>query len=329
MNFHLEFNPKDLAEKIKHTDKLMLIGSCFTENIGDKLLSYKFNVLQNPNGILFNPVSVCEAVENYINHTQISVEDVFELNEAYHSWQHHSRFSAANAADVVSKINESTALAHNYLKKTDWLIITLGSAWVYYLTDKAANKKNQSVAANNHKAPADWFNRQLLDLEKLYNLLSKTIQQLRNFNPSIKIIFTISPVRHLREGFVENNRSKSLLNIAVHKATEIFNSCYYFPAFELVIDDLRDHRFFAEDLVHPNYAATNYVWEKFVNTCIDNSSQKLMERINEINAAYSHKPFNTLSNAHQKFKATYLDKINSILQDYPYVQMDAEKAYFS
>ncbi|MGG9964562.1 GSCFA domain-containing protein [Ferruginibacter sp. SUN106] len=329
MNFHLEFSPKQLLQKINHQHKLLLVGSCFTENIGDKLVAHKFSVLQNPNGILFNPVSVKEALENYIVNKIIKEEDLFYLNEAYHSWQHHSRFSGITKEEAVNKINASTNVAHSYLKKTDFVVITLGSAWVYELSEKAANAKQGAVAANNHKAPADWFNRRLLSNAEVTELLNEMIKQLQNFNPSIKVIFTISPVRHLREGFVENNRSKAALINAVHLVTETFADVFYFPAYELVIDDLRDYRFFAEDMVHPNYAATNYVWEKFVACCIDETTQELMIAINEINAAISHKPFNSTSEAHKKFQQTNLTKIKNLQNKHPYLSFAKEEEYFN
>jgi GSCFA family len=329
MDFHLEFSPGPFAQKINHQHKLLLMGSCFTENMGDKLLAHKFSVLQNPNGILFNPVSVKEAVYNYISNKEMDETDLFYLNEAYHSWQHHSRFSGITKQDALQKINASTDSAHHYLKETDFVIITLGSAWVYELTEKAANAKTGSVAANNHKAPADWFSRRLLSNPEVIKLVNDTVCHLQQFNPLIKIIFTISPVRHLREGFVENNRSKAALINAVHLATERFENVFYFPAYELVIDDLRDYRFFAEDMVHPNYAATNYVWKKFVTSCIDESSQDLMRHINEINAASKHKPFNPASAAHQAFKLKYWNIIQSMQQKYPYLNLTEESTCFA
>jgi hypothetical protein len=328
MDFRLEFSPKQLPQKINHQHRLMLMGSCFTENIGDKLLAHKFSVLQNPNGILFNPVSVKEAIENYITNKIIAENDLFYLNEAYHSWQHHSRFSAVTKEAAVEKINTSTNSAHQYLQQTNFIVITLGSAWVYELTNKAANATIKNIAANNHKAPADWFNRRLLSNQEVINELSGMVLQLQNFNPAIKIIFTISPVRHLREGFVENNRSKAALINAVHLIAETFKNVFYFPAYELVIDDLRDYRFYAEDMVHPNYAATNYVWEKFIASCIDEPSQLLMKEINEINAAINHKPFNPGSAAHKKFCQTNIEKINKLQAQHPYINFDAGAAFF-
>jgi GSCFA family len=329
MNFHLEFSPKRLSQKINHQHKLLLMGSCFTENIGDKLLAHKFSVLQNPNGILFNPVNVKQAIENYIANKVITENDLFYLNEAYHSWQYHSRFSAVTKEAAVEKINTSTNTAHHYLHQTNFVIITLGSAWVYELTEKAANATIKNVAANNHKAPADWFNRRLLSNREVLNEIDAMVSQLQNFNPSIKIIFTISPVRHLREGFVENNRSKAALINAVHLATETFENVFYFPAYELVIDDLRDYRFYAEDMVHPNYAATNYVWQKFVSTCIDEPSQLLLKEINEINAAINHKPFNPGSAAHKKFQEINLNKIKALQRQHQYLDFISEQKYFN
>jgi hypothetical protein len=329
MDFHLEFTPKNIAQQISHQDKLLLIGSCFTENIGDKLMAHKFAVLQNPNGILFNPVSVKEAIENYISNKIITAEELFNLNEGYHSWQHHSRFSAVTKEAAVSKINSSTNTAHHYLKEAGFIIITFGSAWIYELSSKAANANPGAVAANNHKAPSDWFNRRLLSNAEVIGLIESIISQLQNFNPAIKIIFTISPVRHLREGFIENNRSKAALINAVHAVTENFNNVFYFPAYELVIDDLRDYRFFAEDMVHPNYAATNYVWEKFVAGCIDERSQQLMLQINELNAAMHHKPFNGHSAAHQLFKTKYLNIATAMQQKYPFLNLEKELTFFA
>jgi hypothetical protein len=328
MNFHLEFSPKQFTNKINHRNSLVLIGSCFTENIGDKLVAYKFNVLQNPNGILFNPVSVAEAIGNYISNKKITEEDLFYLNEGYHSWQHHSRFSSPVKAEAVSKINASTAAANIYLKTADVLMITLGSAWVYELTDDAMNAGTGAVAANNHKAPAAWFNRRLLSAKELDNVLGSMISKLAAFNPSLRIIFTISPVRHLREGFIENNCSKAALISAVHKLVDENSQLAYFPAYELVIDDLRDYRFYAEDMVHPNYAATNYVWEKFVSACIDEPSQQLMKTINELNAAKSHKPFNPVSTAHKNFLQKNLEKVNLLQQQHPYLDLQMEAKYF-
>ncbi len=321
MEFRLEFNPKIFSTKITHCEKQFLIGSCFTENIGTKLKQHKFSVLENPHGILFNPVSIAKSISSYIENKKYCEEDLFYHNEAWHSWDHHSRFSNPDKTNCLMLINNSQQQAHEYLKNTDWLMITLGSAFVYEL--------NNEVVANCHKVPTDKFVKKLLSSTEVSDVLKKILEKLRAFNPTLKVIFTISPVRHLRDGFVENNRSKANLIAAIHEIVEKSNQYFYFPAYELVIDDLRDYRFFAEDMVHPNYAATNYVWEKFVLTCIDEPSQQLMRQINEINAAINHKPFNPESEQHKKFLQTNLEKVKKLKQQYPYINLQEEEIFFN
>ena len=328
MKFHFEFDIKKLPQPITHKDKLFLIGSCFTENIGEKLKKHKFSVLENPNGILFNPVSVAEALTSYVENTRLTENDLFNLNEGWHSWKHHSRFSGLTPKETINKINTSTQDAHDYLKNVDHIMITLGSAWIYTLTEKASNAKVGSVAANNHKAPADWFHRRLMTIEEVLKVLDNMIHRLFLFNQKLKIIFTISPVRHLREGVVENNRSKAVLIHAVHHLVDKFEKLYYFPAYELVIDDLRDYRFYAEDLVHPNYFATQYVWEKFVDACMNESTKTLMEEIHAINLAFQHKPFNAGSAQHRKFLQSFYQKTYKLKEQYPYLNFEKELVYF-
>jgi hypothetical protein len=329
MKFRFEFEIKKLPQPITHRHKILLMGSCFTENIGEKLEKYKFTTLQNPNGILFNPVSVTEALTDYIEARSFTEKDLFHYNEGWHSWKHHSRFSAIYTNEALQKINTAVITAHNFLKQADYVIITLGSSWVYLLTDKALNAPVGSVAANNHKGLANWFNRKLLTSEDVLGALENVIHRLSLFNPNIKIIFTISPVRHLREGAVENNRSKATLIQAVHHLVDKFDRLYYFPAYELVIDDLRDYRFYAEDLVHPNYFATQYVWEKLVTACMDERTKALMEEIHSINLACQHKPFNSLSEQHKSFLNASMQKAKALQEAYPHLNFKKELEYFS
>ncbi len=328
MKFRFEFEIKKPTQFITHHDRLLLIGSCFTENIGEKLKKYKFNVLENPNGILFNPVSVAEAITSYICNDRITEADLFYLNEGWHSWKHHSRYSGITQEEAIEKINTSTANAHQYLKQADCLMITLGSSWIYSLTEKAVNAKPGAVAANNHKAPADWFHRRLMTTEEVLQVLDNMIHRLFLFNPDLRIIFTISPVRHLREGVVENNRSKAVLIQAVHHLVDKFDKLYYFPAYELVIDDLRDYRFYSEDLVHPNYFATQYVWEKFMSSCMDETTRSLITEIHSINLAYHHRAFNPSSEQHKKFLESYHQKTNSLQEQFPFLDFSKELEYF-
>lgn len=320
MNFHLEFSPKPFNTKIIHQDNLFLIGSCFTENIGSKFKQHKFSVLENPNGILFNPVSISKSITSYIQNKQYAKEDLFYENELWNSWEHHTRFSDVDMDICLHRINASQQQAHQFLKTADWVFITLGSAFVYEL-------ENKGVVANCHKVPADKFNKKLLNVEEVLAVLDNVIHRIFMLNPTIKIMFTVSPVRHLRDGFVENNRSKAVLIQAVHHLVNKFNKLFYFPAYELVIDDLRDYRFYAEDLVHPNYAATNYVWDKLVDCCIDENTIQLMKQLNEINAAVNHKSFNPTTEAHKKFIDTTINKINTIKKLHPHINFSNDESY--
>ncbi len=328
MNFRSEFTPKPFSTKIKHTDKLLLVGSCFTEQIGKKLAAHKFDVLENPNGILFNPISISKALSSYVKEKIYTEDDLFYHNELWASSEHHTRFSDIDKAITLKKVNDEQKAAIQFIKNADWILLTLGSAFMYEWKNMDDDGAYNNVAANCHKIPTDKFNRRLADATEIIKLLQNMQEAVYSINPSAKFIYTISPVRHLREGFIENNRSKATLNQAVHTLTNDKN-VFYFPAYELIIDDLRDYRFFAEDLVHPNYAATNYVWEKFVPAVINDSSQELMKEINEINAAKNHKPFNENSSAHLSFKLKYLEKAKALQEKFDYLNMKEEIIYFT
>lgn len=326
MDFHLDFKPKAFPEKIAHEQNIFLAGSCFTEHIGAKLEQHKFNILQNPNGILFNTASLSQSIINYIDEKIYTAEELFHFNELWTSWDHHSKFSSIAKEICLQQINDSQAAAHNFLKTADWAILTLGSAFVYELTEE---KQKGRIVANCHKLPASSFTKRLLGLEEVLTQLDGLIYRLKKFNPKLKIIFTISPVRHLREGLIENNRSKATLIQAVHQVVDKFAGLYYFPAYELVIDDLRDYRFYAEDMVHPNYAATNYVWEKFVQTCIDSKALPLMKELHAVYMATQHKPFNPTSQSHQQFINTNKEKIHQLKENHPYLNFEKEMNFFT
>lgn len=321
MEFRRELDIKPFKEKISIRDPLMLIGSCFSENLGEKLIQSRFNLTINPNGILFNPVSIANSLTSYITNRPYNADMIFRQQEWWTSWDHHSRFSHAEPESLLKMINDSQHHAHEFLKKTKWLIITLGSAWVYQL-------ESGDVVANCHKVPTDKFRKKLLSIEETLSTLDNVIHRLFMFNPEIRIMFTISPVRHLRDGFVENNRSKAVLIHAVHHLVDKFANLYYFPAYELVIDDLRDYRFYAEDMVHPNYQATEYVWQKFLAAVMDKETLELLPRINSINAARAHKPFQPESQAHLKFRQKQLEVLESLQAEYPFVDWTGDLSFF-
>jgi hypothetical protein len=330
MQFQMPIQIKSPETRVDYRDKIMLTGSCFTEHIGNSLSELKFSVLQNPNGILFDPRSVCNSLISYIDNKLYKKEDLFPLNEVWNSWEHHSRFSNIDANECLRTINHAQQQAHDFLKKADWLIITLGSSFSYRLTDdaeKAGSLKGDGVA-NCHRAPSQWFNKYLLETDETIALIDSAYHRLIQFNPKLKIIFTISPVRHIRDGVIENNRSKARLIEAVHQMVNKFPGLYYFPAYELVIDVLRDYRFYDIDMVHPNYPATEFVMEKFREYFIDENSQQLMEEVRKIVIARKHKPFQPHTNAHKAFLKTHFEKTKELQSTHSFLDLGEEISYF-
>lgn len=331
MQLQLPIDIKPLAAPIQYGQKILLTGSCFTEHIGNALSNLKFDVLQNPNGILFGPDAVCKSLISYLENKQFREQDLFYLNEVWNSWDHHSRFSNISRSEAVRIINESQQTAHAFLKEADWLIITLGTAFIYELTlaaDTASAGLGDGVA-NCHRAPANWFNKKMAEIDAIKEMLEVCLKKLKEFNPRLRFIFTISPVRHTRDGVVENNQSKARLIEAVHYTVNKFESAYYFPAYELVIDVLRDYRFYDIDLVHPNYTATEFVLEKFSNYCISEEAQLLMNEIRQIVTARKHKPFQPETKAHKQFLAVHYEKTKLLHEKFPFLDLKEELNYFS
>ncbi len=318
---------KRLPEPITYKDKILLLGSCFTEHIGNALGEWKFPVLQNPNGILFDPASVCDSLISYVENRKYTDKDLFLLNEVWHSWHHHSRFSNVKQEVSLEAINDSQERAHQFLKEADWVIVTLGSSFSYRLTEMADGMQRQAVA-NCHRAPGAWFDKHLLEISETVTMLDNCYHRLLQFNPRLKFIFTISPVRHLRDGVVDNNRSKARLLEAVHHMVNKFDRLYYFPAYELVVDVLRDYRFYDIDLAHPNYLATSYVMERFVNSCIDPSAVELMQEIRQLVTARKHKAFQPDTNAHRQFLAIHYEKAKLLQEKYPFLNLGKELSFF-
>jgi len=336
MDFMLNFEPKKIAKLINYRDKLLLIGSCFTEHIGNALHEFKFSLLQNPNGILFDPVSVCNSLISYVQNRQYKESDLFQLNEIWNSWQHHSRFSHIDHEEGLRIINESQQQAHEFLKDANWVIITLGTSFSYRLTDltpqpplQGERGNTHAPVANCHRAPAQWFTKNLLSIQEIIEALDLCIHQLFQFNPRLQIIFTISPVRHIRDGVIENNRSKARLVEAVHHIVNKFDKLHYFPAYEIVIDILRDYRFYDIDFVHPNYLATDFVLQKFAASCLDDEARQLMDDLKKISIARRHKAFQPTTLAHKQFLQSSAEKTKELQRKYPFLDLKEELDYFT
>ncbi len=308
---------------IEHSDKLLLIGSCFTEHMGKRLHDAKFSIMENPHGILFNPLSVCNSLQQYLQGSPVREELFVYLHEVWHHWDFHSRFSNTDKEAARMAMNNSISAAHHFLAQADWLMITLGSAFQYHLID------GDIPVANCHRAPGQWFDKRLLSITQITEALEQCIQALKQFNPKLKIIFTISPVRHIRDGVIANNRSKARLLEAVHSLVDTHSHCFYFPAYELLIDVLRDYRFYDIDMVHPNFAATQTVWEAFAQHYLSAAAQKLTDKMLALSTAMNHKIQFPGTSAHKKFGRDFLQKIKQYQLEYPHIDFSKEEAYFS
>lgn len=322
MNFRLTFPVAPLEPSMRYTDKILLSGSCFAEEIGAQLQQHKFNVQVNPNGILFNPLSIAQSMQGYLDNKVYTEQDLFRHEDLWHSWDHHSRYSASSPSEVLAAINASQKAAHERLKEADWLIITLGSAHVYAL------KENNRVVANCHKVPDASFYKKLLSADEIIAALDNMMHRLFFINRKVNILFTVSPVRYIRDGVIENNLSKAILLQAVHHLVNKFDRLFYFPAYELVMDDLRDYRFYKEDMVHPNEQAIRYVWEHFASACLHPDAQQLLTQVTDILRARAHRPFNAGTPQHQQFLKAYAKKVKTLVEGNPFLEMGDELKYF-
>ena len=320
--FFLPIHINAPVERIRYPQKILLTGSCFTEHIGQHLADMKFDILQNPNGILFDPISVANSLISYLKPDLYRGEDLFFYNELWQSWKHHGQFSGIDQQLVLHHINNSQRSAHLFLKDADWLIITLGSAFGYLL-----NEENKTVA-NCHRAPANWFTKKLLPVEEMLAVLDEATHRLFEINPKLQIVYTISPVRHIRDGVIENNRSKARLIEVAHQLVGKFNRTYYFPAYELVIDVLRDYRFYDKDLVHPNYMATNYVVENFMEHYVHPETRLIADEIKKLQISLRHRALHPETEAHRRFLQEQYDKTLELKTKYPFLNFETELKHF-
>lgn len=322
MQFHIPLVPPPAATRIELRHPILLAGSCFTEHMGERLRNHKFRVLENPNGILFNPHSLAASLRRIPQAEPYATDDLFQHDGLWTSWDFHGRFAHPDPQQALLAMNTSLTEAHAFLKGCRWVLLTLGSAFVYRLADGR-------VVANCHKVPARHFTRSLLTTEETLQCLSDMVAELTAFVPDIRFIVTISPVRHLRDGFVDNNRSKAVLITAAHALCEKHENASYFPAYELVIDDLRDHRFYMEDMVHPNHLATEYVWERFSTAHISPASREAMKEIARLRAAMSHRPLHPDSGPHAAFRQRQLEAAMELSARMPWLDLSEEIRHFS
>lgn len=270
-------------KKINFLADLVFIGSCFSENISEKFSAHYINAFTNPNGIVYNPISISEQIINSVSQKRYAEEDVFFHNDQWHSFDFHSSFSALDKNTFLKKINQHAALFQEKITKANFLFISFGSAFVY--------KHEEKIVSNCHKLPGNFFNKELLSKESIVSSFKKTIQLLHKLNPNLQIVFSISPVKYIRDGIVENNLSKAILIQSVHEIISEHNNCKYFPAYEIIIDELRDYRFFKEDFIHPNELAINFVWEKLKNW-MDDETIMFINEVSKFNQFKNHRLIN-------------------------------------
>lgn len=285
-----------------------MLGSCFVENIGRKLEYFKFENFLNPLGILFHPAAIHKLLKRVHQKALFDEQDIFFHNEIWKCFEAHSDLNALQKEEVLSKLNSAVGETYTFLQNSTHVIVTPGTAWAY------RNKASGEIVANCHKVSQKNFTKELTEVK---NHLFDCVELIQNINPAVNIIFTISPVRHLKDGFVENQQSKAKLITAVHEVIAEKPGVDYFPAYEIMMDELRDYRFYNEDMMHPNQVAIDYIWNKFCEERISSEVMKIMKRVDNIQKGLSHRPFNEASEAHQKFKEDLQKKIQLLQQEYP------------
>lgn len=309
--------------EINHRQALLLIGSCFTEHIGRQLEARKFQTFTNPFGIVYNPESMVSCLERLLAGNQaFTEEELFENAGLWHSWEHHGRFSHPERAKTLAAINEVYARAAAFLTKTDVLLLTFGTSDVFVL------KETAKVVANNHKMPAVHFETRRLSVDEIVVRCAHALNALREKSPDIKVVLTVSPVRHIRSGLIENQRSKARLVLACEELESRLDFVHYFPAYELLLDDLRDYRFYDTDMLHPSETAVQYTWEYFSDSFFSEKTKSLNERIEKIGAAARHRPFHPDTAQHRAFQVAQLEVIATIEAEMPGLDFSMEKQIF-
>lgn len=299
--------------QIDYNSNLLLLGSCFSENIGEKFQYYKFQSAINPFGILFHPLAIENLVTRVINKDYYSKDDLHFNNEQWCCLDAHSKLNQASENKLLTLLNTQLDNTFEKLSNTSHVIITLGTSWVY------RHIASDKIVANCHKFLQKQFLKELLFVDDIAQSLEAIVSLVRSVNPKVNFIFTVSPVRHIKDGFVENTLSKSHLIAAIHQVIDPRSKLYYFPSYEIVMDELRDYRFYKEDMIHPNTLAIDYIWEKFQAVWLSKDAFKTLDKVASIQAKKRHRPFNPKSEAHQKFlKKLQLD-VNDLNEKYPHM----------
>ena len=315
MQFRTQIPIPKSTHLIDYHSKIISLGSCFAVNMSEKLDYFKFQNSCNPFGILFHPLAIEKFISFAVTQKVFTETDIFFYNERWHCYDAHSDLSNPDPIALINDLNTIIQSTWKQLSEATDIIITCGTAWVY------RNNESSVIVANCHKVPQKQFEKQLLSIAVIQESIRNTIHLIQSVNSETKIIFTVSPVRHIKDGFVENQLSKSHLISAIHGAFDLQVSTFsYFPSYEIMMDELRDYRFYADDMLHPSQLAIDYIWNRFKETNISETALSIMEEVETIQKSLSHKPFNPSSESHQKFEVKLKDKIVTLVSQYPFMK---------
>lgn len=315
MQFRTKISIPKSDNPIDYNSRILSLGSCFAVNMAEKLDYFKFQNTCNPFGILFHPLAIEKLISFAVSNKLFLEEDVFFHNERWHSFDAHSDLSNSNKEELIANLNAIVVSTRQHISEATHIIITYGTSWVY------RNLENNAVVANCHKVPQKQFGKEILSVETIENSIKNTIALIQKVNPEANVVFTVSPVRHLKDGFVENQVSKANLITAIYQTIKDKpQTINYFPSYEIMMDELRDYRFYAVDMVHPNQVAIDYIWERFSETSISAESHWIMKEVETIQKGLQHRPFNPNSESHQQFLSKLQDKMAEIQKQFPKIQ---------
>ncbi len=319
MNLFTKVEIGEIPHKIQHSDRILTLGSCFADNIGQRLLTNKFHASCNPFGIIYNPVSLSKSIDRITKAALVIEEELLLCQRQYCHLDFHSQLNTLDKQTTINGLNEAISSSHAFANgHLDWLIVSLGTSYAYQYN------LNQEVVANCHKLPSSMFTRRLLDTSEIIQALDASVTTLKSLNPSLKTIFTVSPIRHTRDGIQQNARSKSRLIDAANTLAEK-EDCFYYPAYEIMIDELRDYRWYEEDLIHPNKQAINHIWEQFKTFALSEQSIKMISKIEKLHRNLAHRPFQKGSEDYQKFLLATESQMNQLILEATHADFSQEE----
>lgn len=301
-SFEIPPHPKPIS----HTDKILSLGSCFAETMGKRMQELKMDILINPFGTLFHPIPICQLIEAALEDHYLPENMFLERDGMHFHYWAHSQVMGYSFEELRGRLTGERFLTKEYLLSSNYLILTLGTAWLYELAESS------EPVANCHKQPGKLFSKRLTGLDEMSNQLARVFQKLQEKNPHLQIILTLSPVRHIKDGIPENQLSKSLLRVLCGEFANDYEQVHYFPSYEIMVDELREYRFYKPDLIHPSLQAEDYIWSKWQNSLFTEESQGLFEKIKSVKLELAHRPLNPKSIAHQKFLQNLKEKLERL-----------------